>query len=147
MAQIPKEENATEQHDVLQLFFNQDPHFDIRQKLYIVVALSQRKQSRLMETVGQVHCSNQPFPTWGLVGQALSKAFFNVPGRLGLKSTMELHRKNYLLFEQDFDSESVNTATVTDSVLEVYFEKRLDRRWLCYWRPARPVVVKFVKDC
>jgi hypothetical protein len=82
-----------------------------------------------METVGQVHCHDQPFPIRSFFGQTLSKALFTEPVRLRLKSTMELHQKDYLLFEQDSDGGSVNTsstATVTESILEVDFGKQLD---------------------
>jgi len=103
-----------------------------------------------METVGQVHCHNQPFNTWSLLSQALSNAFFTEPGRLRLKSTMELHRKDYLLFEQVFDGGSVNTsgaAMVTESILEVDFGKQSDHlAWLGYWKTARPVVIGFVQN-
>lgn len=144
-------QTATEQYEVPKLLFAQDIHFDDRQKLYIVVALSQRKQSQIMETVGQVHCHDQPFPTWSLVSQALSKALFAEPNRLRLKSAMELHQKDYLLFEQDFDSGPVSTpdtAIVTESILEIDFGKQLDRMtWLGYWKPARLVVVELVRNC
>lgn len=133
------------------LLFAQDTHFDSRQRLYIVVALSQRKQTQIIETVGQVNCHDQPFPTWSLLGQALPKAFFTEPGRLRLKSTMELQQKDYLLFEQDFDNGSANTpstATITKSILEVDFWKQMDHTtWLGYWKTARPIVVGLVHNC
>ena len=133
------------------LVFSQDIHFDSRQRYYIVVALSQRKQIKIMEAVRQVHSSNQPFPTWGLISQALSKALFTEPDRLRLKSRMELHPRDYLLFEQDFDGGCVNTSSVakiTESILEVDFGRRLDPiTWLGYWKITRPVVVGPVQNC
>lgn len=63
MSQTLEEECSTKQYKVPELLFTQDIHFDGQQKHYIVVALSQRKQSNIMEAVGQVHCRDQPFPT------------------------------------------------------------------------------------
>lgn len=142
---------TAEQCEVPKLLFAQDARSHDQQKLYIVVALSQRKQSQIMQTVGQTHVSEQPFPTWNLLGQALSQAFFDEPHRLRLKSTMELHHKDYLLFEQDIDGGARNisgTATVTESILEVDFGKQSDRTtWSGYWKTARPVVAKLVQNC
>ncbi|MCJ1405059.1 hypothetical protein MMC11_008285 [Xylographa trunciseda] len=142
MSQPSQGDYATEQYKVPNLRFAQDTCFDGQQKLYVVVALSQQKQAQIMKTVGQVHCHNQPFPTWSLLGQALSKALFTELGLLRLKSTMELHQKDYLLFERDFDGEFVNTsdtAEATEYILEVDFGKLHDSEWLGYWKPARPV--------
>ena len=151
MSQSLPEDCSTEQYDVPKLLFNQKTHFDSRQRYYIVVALSRRKQVKIMEAVGQVHSHDQPFPTWSLVSQALSKALFAGPSRLQLKSTMELHQKDYLLFEQDFESGFVNTssnATVIDCTFEVDFGEQLDRiTWLGYWKPARTVVAGLVQQC
>ena len=149
MSQTPQGKCAAD--EVLKLLFAHDAHLDGQQNVYIVVALSQRKQSQIMKTVGQVHRENQPFPTWSLVGQALSEALFNEQGRLRLKSTMELHQKDYLLFERDFEGGCVSkssTAPVTESILEVDFGRQSDcSTWLGYWKIARPVVEKLVKNC
>ncbi len=148
MSQTPLGKCATDK--VPKLLFAHDAHVDSQQNVYIVVALSQRKQSQIMKTVGQVHCENQPFPTWSLVGQALSEALFNEQGRLRLKSTMELHRKDYLLFERDFEGGCVSksrTAPVTESILEIDFGRQSDcSTWRGYWTLARPVVKKPVRN-
>ena len=61
---------------------------------------------------------------------------------------MELHHKDYLLFE-NLDSGSLNTSSIaiaTDSILEVDFGKQLDGiTWLGFWKKARPVVAGFVQ--
>jgi len=129
--------------NVPKLMFAQDAYVDSEQNVYVVVALSQRKQSQIMKSVGQVHCDNQPFPTWSLVGQVLSEALFNEKGRLKLKSSMELHQKDYLLFERDIVSGYVSKS---ESVLEIDFGRQSDCTWLGYWKTARPVVVKLVKN-
>ncbi|TAQ86509.1 hypothetical protein B7494_g5160 [Chlorociboria aeruginascens] len=148
MSQTPQGKCAADEVPEL-LFFAHDAHVDGQQNVYIVVALSQRKQSQIMKTVGQVHCENQPFPTWDLVGQALSEALFKEQGRLKLKSTMELYQKDYLLFERNFEGcvSKSSTAPFTESILEIDFGRQSDGlTWLEYWKIARPVVAKFVKN-
>jgi hypothetical protein len=62
---------------------------------------------------------------------------------------MELHQKDYLPFEEDLDSGSANTSSttsVTESILEVDFEKQLDSvTWQGFWKPARPIIAGFVR--
>lgn len=148
MSEIPQQQCATSMAP--KLLFAQDAYVDGQQDVYVVVALSQRKQSQIMSTVGKSHCENQPFPTWNLVGQALSEALFNGQGHLKLKSTMDMHRRDYLLFERIFEGRRISkssTAPVTQSILEVDFGRQLDCMWLGYWKRARPVVEKLVREC
>lgn len=134
---------------VPKLLFAQDAYVDGQHDVYVVVALSQRKQIQIMSTVGKVHREDQPFPTWSLVGQALSEALFNGQGHLKLKSTMEMHRRDYLLFERIFEGSCMRkSSTASDSILEIDFGSQLDGfTWLGYWKIARPVVETLVRNC
>jgi len=104
-----------------------------------------------MGAVGRVHSSNQPFSKWTVVGQTLSSALLIQPHCLRLKSTMELHQRDYLLFEQASNSGSVDkstTAAVPECILEVDLVRQLDRMtWLGHWKTARPVVADHVVNC
>lgn len=150
MAENRASECFKEQCETPELLFTGYTRFDDRQRYYIVVALSQRKQSKIMEGIGRVHSHDQPFPTWTIVGQALSKALFNQPECLRLKSTMDLHQKDYLLFEHASDRESMSippTTTAAECILEVDFGTQLDdRTWLGYWKTSRRVVAALVRN-
>ena len=102
----------------------------------------------IMESVGQSHNHNQPFPTWELVGRAVSRALFDQENCLLLKSTMVLHHKDYLLFERDVSLKPSPLVPHAGSVVEVYFERLSgSSTWECYWKIARPVVVRHVQSC
>lgn len=151
MLQVLSRQCSTEQCKLPELLFTEGTCFSNRQRYYIVIALSQRKQNKIMEAVGRVHSPAQPFPTWTVVIQALSKALFIQPDCLRLKSTMELHQRDYLLLEQAFNGGSVNAsskATAPECIFEVDFGKQSDSMtWLCYWKLARPVVADLVQNC
>jgi hypothetical protein len=149
MSQLHLHEGAMEQQKLPKLLLPGESRLNDQQRYYIVVALSQRKQSNIMEAIGHSHSQNQPFPTWNLVSQVLSEALFAQPSSLQLKSTMELHHKDYLLFEHGLDSgAAADPAIIAESVLEVDFGRQLDyRTWSGYWKVARPVVTAFVQTC
>lgn len=125
--------------------------FMIIQRTSRNVALSRRKQSKIMEGIDRVHSHDLPFPTWTVVSQALSAALFAQPDCLRLKSTMNLHQKDYLLFEQASGSGPGNestTAIISKCIREVDFVSQLDGlTWLCHWKPARPVIANLVQNC
>lgn len=152
--QASRQESPSAQYKTPELMFSGDARLEHRQRSltrYVVVALSERKQCKIMESVGQMYCQDQPFPTWNLVGRALSKALFVHPDCLLLKSRMELHQRDYLLFERVVDPESAKLSGTTasaGSVLEVGFGKHSKGAiWEGYWKIARPIVVRYVQNC
>lgn len=150
MSEVPNAQEYPE--SIPRLVFAEDTHVLNQQILYVVIALSQRKQSQIMNTLGKTHNETQPFPTWNLVGQAISQAFFNTPIQLKLKSTMEMHHRDYLLFENTFGDRSpsrISSAPAVETIFEVSFVKQAegDPTWLGYRKVARSVVARLVRDC
>ena len=129
------------------LSFTETSCFDPQQRCCFVAALSQRKQNKIMEGIGCLHSQDQPFPTWMIVGQALSKAFDI--SALQLKSTMELHHRDYLLFEKaSIDGLSLKPGTAPERIPEVDFGTQSDHTtWLGHCKIARPVVPDLVRNC
>jgi len=63
---------------------------------------------------------------------------------------MELHQKDYLLFEQDLDGGSANkssTTATTESIIEVDFGSLDGVTWRGFWKIGRPVVVGLIQAC
>jgi hypothetical protein len=87
------------------------------QHSYFVVGLSQKTQNNLMKAAGHVHSLDQPFPTWNLISQILSSALFAQSDSLQLKSSMELHRKDYLLFEKRNSTATVIHETIVEVII------------------------------
>jgi len=107
---------------VPKLLITTGPVFDHRLTYYLIVTLSQRKESKIMTAVGRVHCQNQPFRTWSLVGRALSEALCNQPNCLPVEINDGITSEDYLFFERPLDSGSVNQSrilSVVESILEV----------------------------
>ena len=87
------------------------------QHSYFVVGLSQKTQNKMMKAAGHVHSLDQPFPTWNLISQILSSALFAQSDSLQLKSSMELHRKDYLLFEKRNSTATVIHETIVEVII------------------------------
>jgi len=151
MSQTLSSELPMEQNKLPKFRFTEGIPSDNQQSRYIVVALSHRKQCQVMEGIDQVHSQDVPFATWTVVSQALSAALFAQPDYLRLKSMMNLHQKDYLLFEQASSSGSGNqssTAVISKGILEVDIGSQVDgSAWLCHWKPARPAVADLVQNC
>lgn len=151
MANVLQSEYSIEQCKIPRLLFTEVTYFDDRQRYYIVVAVSQRKQRKLMEAIGRMHSQNQPLPTWTVVCQTISNPLFIQPDCLRLKSSMELHQRDYLLFEQTSTDEPVDNPAMVpalERILEVDVGTQLDRMtWLGYWKPARRPVADLVQNC
>jgi hypothetical protein len=110
------------------------------QHRYFIIGLSQKTQNNMMKAAGQVHSQDQPFSTWNLISQILSSAIFSRPDYLQLKSTMELHQKDYLLFER----RNSTTTAIHKTILEVNIGAQVNNKWQGSFKPASGVVTSIV---
>lgn len=113
------------------------------QHSYFVVVLSQKTQINLMKAAGKVHSLDQPIPTWNLISQIVSSALFTQSDRLHLKSSMELQRKDYLLFEKRNSS----PISIHEPIIEVIIGPQVDDiTWEGYLKVASKVVEGLVRQ-
>jgi hypothetical protein len=84
---------------------------------YFVIGLSQKTQNKMTKAAGHVYSPDQPFPIWDLISQILSSALFAQSDSLQLKSSMELYRKDYLLFEKRNSTATVIHETIVEVII------------------------------
>jgi hypothetical protein len=110
---------------------------------YFVVRLSQKTQNNLMKAAGQVHSLDQPILTWNLISQILSRALFTQLDHLQLKSSMELHGKDYLLFEKRNSS----PTAIHEPIIEVIIGTQVNNTtWEGSLKEASKVVECLVRQ-
>lgn len=133
-----------ENHESISLVVSNIPIPDIASWEHVVVALSPRKQEQIMNGMGRLHSEECRVSTWLVVRDALSTALFSDPAGLYVQSSMELHRKDFLLFTRTNASRKDGTG----GVLEVDFSNKLQgATWQGHWQEARPALACFVRDC
>lgn len=142
-------------HRPLSVTFSKTPIPNPASWKHVVVSLSPRKQQQIMAGIGRLHSVDSPFPTWSVVGEALSTALLFESAGLHVVFSMKLHQKDVLLFTRN-NSPGMSTGAGASSaalektgrILDVDFVKRLEGAvWEAHWQEARPTLAHFVRGC
>ncbi|KAI9904995.1 hypothetical protein N3K66_001524 [Trichothecium roseum] len=132
---------------------------------HVVVALSAKKQGQLLKGTGHDdNAGQQPglppyLSAWPIIAKALSAALLSRSDGLYVQSSMEVHRKDFLLFTR---TDAVRKDG-TGGILEMHIANTLPAAapasdsdaaaaaaaapsWQGHWQEARPTIVHFVKQ-
>ena len=110
---------------------------------HVVIALSPQKQEQLMKGIEHVESEEPRLSTWPIIARAISTALLSTPSGLYVQSSMQLHRKDFLLFTRTDSKRRDGTG----GILEMHISNNHQgATWQGHWQQARPTIAHFLKE-